>query len=235
MRQTQWRHRCAVGYHHRECGWRYSGTRLGIALPAQPGPSSTLKPPWDQNRARQPRSCPSSYRLVSFFCTKTLYSTAASFSPRVYSVLSALETPSCLCHLCLYWEFLLGIPPLGILPPDFKGRGIIMPFINIGFSVMTFRPLSRQAGRHMFNIKHISSPYSHAASQKCSLAPDSGSSWAPTLQPGSRAGGKVALKPFIAVVPSLAEQFRLLRRVLGPLGSRGTTRWAVTMPPFRAA
>lgn len=75
-----------------------------------------------------------------------------------------LETSSRLCSLGLYWEFLLGIPPLGVLPPDFKGKRIIMLFINIGFSVMTFRPLSRQAGKHMFNIKHMSSLYSHAAS-----------------------------------------------------------------------
>lgn len=33
-----------------------------------------------------------------------------------------LETSSCLCSLGLYWEFLLGIPPLGILPPAFKGK-----------------------------------------------------------------------------------------------------------------
>jgi len=75
-----------------------------------------------------------------------------------------LETSPCFCSLRLYWEFLLGIPPLGILPLDFKGKRIIMLFVNIGFSVMTFRPLSRQAGKHMFNIKHMSSLYSHAAS-----------------------------------------------------------------------
>lgn len=127
-------------------------------------PAPTVNPPWDQNRAWQPHSCPSSCHLASLFCTKTLYITIASFPSWVYSALSVLETSSCLCCLWPYWEFLLGIPPLGILPPDFKGKRIIMPFINIGFSVMTSRPLSRQAGKHMFNIKHISSPYSHAAS-----------------------------------------------------------------------
>lgn len=198
-------------------------------------PAPLWNPPWDQNRAWQHYLCPSSCHMVSFFCTKTLYITAASFSSWAYSVLSALETSSCLCCLWLYWEFLLGIPPLGILPPDFKGKRIIMPFINTDFSVMASRPLSRQAGKHMFNIKHISSPYSHAESQKCSLVLDHGSSWALTLQTGSRAGGKVALKPFIMVAPPLVEQFRLLQRVVCPPGSRGMTRWAVTMSSFRAA
>lgn len=75
-----------------------------------------------------------------------------------------LETSSYFCSLELYWEFLPGIPLLGILPPDFKGKRIIMLLINTGFSVMIFRPHSRQAGKHMFNIKHLSSLYSHAAS-----------------------------------------------------------------------
>lgn len=210
-------------------------TALALHCQHSQVPAPLWNPPGDQDRAWQHHLCLSSCHLVSFFCTKTLYITAASFSSWVYTVPSALETSSCLCRPWLYWEFLLGIPPLGILPQDFKGKRIIMPFINAGFSVMTSRPLSRQASKHMFNIKHISSPYSHAASQKCSLVLDHGSSWALTLQTGSQAGGKVALKPFIKVAPSLVEQSRLLQRVVGPLGSRVTTHWAVTMSPFRAA
>lgn len=116
--------------------WHYPASTAWSQLHSEP-----------QCGAWQHCSCPCSYHLVPFFCTKTLYTTAASFPPWAHSALSALAASPCLCRLWLYWEFLLGIPPLGILPPDFKGKRIIMPFINIGFSVMTFRPLSRQAGK----------------------------------------------------------------------------------------
>lgn len=104
------------------------------------------EPPTGPEQSLAALLMPLQLHLVSFFCTKNLCTTLPPLLPEC-SLFSALETSSHLCHLWLYWEFLLGIPPLGILPPDFKGKRIIMPFINIGFSVMAFRPLSRQAGR----------------------------------------------------------------------------------------
>lgn len=60
-------------------------------------------------------------KLVSCFCSKKLPPFLLEcflFTEGTFT----LETSSCLYSLGLYWEFLLGIPPLGILPPDFKGK-----------------------------------------------------------------------------------------------------------------
>lgn len=91
------------------------------------------------------------------------------------SVFCSLRAPSHQKHLRAYialgstgnsyWEF----PHWESCHQISKEKRIIIFFIKIGFSVMTFRPLSRQAGKHMFSIKHMSSLYSHATSQKCSL------------------------------------------------------------------
>lgn len=62
----------------------------------------------------------------SMYCGCFHVSLSVCSSPRTSSRLTA----SWWCRLGLYWNLLLGIPPLGILPLDFKGNRIIASLLE---------------------------------------------------------------------------------------------------------